>query len=159
MGDNQNVGATCGSPVTRGSPVPKMKLNKIGKIVDNIWNTLPDHHPVELDTFQIMPNHVHFILGIVSGGSRPAPTLGTIVGLFKSECTKQIRRSLDDPNIKIWQRNFWEHVVRDDKSLDKIRGYITTNPKMWPRDRNNPENMDYHPRKSANNPRDSRKKK
>ena len=118
------VGATRGSPIsmTRGSPVHTvrdapayMKLNTMGKIVENIWNTLPDHHPVMLDTFQIMPNHIHFIIQIIdaggsrpidaggsrsndvgasplnAGGSRPAPTtLGTVVGSFKSACSKQI---------------------------------------------------------------------
>jgi len=51
----------------------KMKLNDCGKMVDDVWQSLPDHHPVILDVFQIMPNHVHFIIQIV-GGSRPAPT-------------------------------------------------------------------------------------
>jgi len=83
---------------TRGSPA-HIKINIIGKIIENVWQSLPNHHPVILDAFQIMPNHVHFIIGIgnsggsrrvIAGGSRPAPTLGTIIGLFKSECTKQI---------------------------------------------------------------------
>src|SRR4030042_6515533 len=62
----------------------KMKLNDIGKMVDDVWKTLPDHPRVKLDTIQIMPNHVHFVIQIISGsgvsrlsgGSRPAPTLG-----------------------------------------------------------------------------------
>ncbi|MBU0570414.1 transposase [Patescibacteria group bacterium] len=134
----------------------KMVLNGVGEILKNIWQSLPDHHSVELDTFQIMPNHVHFIIQIVvgatrgspgltrglntTGAPRHAPTLGTIIGLFKSECTKQIRKKLNNPNIIVWQRNYYECILRNEKSLNKIREYIKTNPKIWDRDRNNPEN-------------------
>lgn len=116
-----------------------MELNEMGKIVANMWESLPKHHPVELDAFQIMPNHVHFIIQIVdSGGSRPAPTtLGTIIGLFKSECTKQIH--IGSPKIDVWQRNYYEHIIRTENDLNKIREYINNNPSMWNRDRNNPE--------------------
>jgi len=136
--------------VGRDRPIQKMILNNVGKIVQNTWQSLPNHHSVELDTFQIMPNHIHFVIQIVgatrgspasikTGGSRPAPTLGTIIGLFKSECTKQIRRQSKNPNIIVWQRNYHEHIIRNEKSLNKIRKYIKTNPLMWNRDRNNPK--------------------
>jgi len=124
---------------TRGSPA-HMKLNEMGKIIENVWESLPNHHSVELDVFQIMPNHVHFIIQIVdSGGSRPAPTIGTIVGLFKSECTKQIR--IGSPKIHVWQRNYYEHIIRTENDLNKIRMYISENPDIWDRDRNNPINI------------------
>lgn len=139
---------------TRGSPA-YMKLNEIGKIVENIWKSLPDHHPVELDTFQIMPNHIHFIIQIIDtggsrqnvlGGSRPAPTitLGTIIGLFKSECTKQINivgATRGSPKIHVWQRNYYEHIIRNENDLNKIHEYIGNNLLMWDRDRNNPMNI------------------
>lgn len=133
---------------TRGSPT-HMELNEMGKIIENIWESLPNHHPVKLDTFQIMPNHVHFIIQIVDsggsrpndvGGSRPAPTtVGTIVGLFKSECTKQIR--IGSPKTHVWQRNYYEHIIRTENDLNKIREYIINNSLMWDRDRNNPINI------------------
>lgn len=136
----------------------KILLNKSGKIIVDIWQSLPKHHPVELDTFQIMPNHMHSVIQIVgatrgspaiatvrskpqTGGSRPAPTLGTIIGLFKSECTKKIRRAMENPHINVWQRNYYEHVIRNQKSLNKIRQYISTNPSMWSHDRNNPNRL------------------
>lgn len=168
--------------VGRDRPVQQMVLNNYGEIVQNIWQSLPNHHPVKLDQFQIMPNHVHFIIHIVvgatrgspvargirpnmgglqsnTGGSRPAPTnttttpttaaavgatrgsptLGTIIGLFKSECTKQIRRSMKNSQIKLWQRNYYEHIIRSKNDLIKIRTYINNNPKTWDRDRNNPK--------------------
>ncbi len=127
---------------TRGSPV--MALNKYGEIVRNIWHTIPDHHPVALDAFQMMPNHIHFIiqlLGNRSGGSRPAPTLGIVVGLFKSECTKQIRRAMGDANKIIWQRNYYEHIIKTEESLNQTREYIVKNLISWEFDCNNPLNI------------------
>lgn len=94
---------------------PEMVLNEMGKIVQSVWESLPKHHPVKLDQFQIMPNHVHMIIiirngtGIArrasTGGSRPAPTeykqtLGFIIGLFKSEITKRIRIITNNPEFK-----------------------------------------------------------
>lgn len=128
------VGATRGSPVF-------MKLNEMGLIVDHVINSLPTHHRVELNELQIMPNHIHFIIGLsggspinTSGGSRPAPTLGNIIGLFKSECTKEIRRISDNPNLNVWQRNYYEHIVRDEGDLNRIREYIQNNPINWEQD-------------------------
>jgi len=143
---NQPVG------VGRDRPV-SMVLNDCGKIIELIWRSLPKHHPVELDVFQIMPNHVHFIIHIFNtdrtrpndaGGSRPAPTktkLGTVIGLFKSECSKQIHivgATRGSPEIHIWQRNYYEQIIRNEFDLNKIREYIYSNPLMWERDRNNP---------------------
>lgn len=137
---------------TRGSPA-HMKPNEFGEIVQSIWETLPGHHNVELDIFQLMPNHIHFIIGLSGrsrptptinpGGSRPAPTVGTIVGLFKSECTKQIRRLTNNTKFEIWQRNYYEHIIHTNEDFDKIRAYIQLNPEMWERDRNNPENTSF----------------
>ena len=96
------VGATRGSPAF-------MKLNEMGLIVDGVMNSL-----------QIMPNHIHLIIRL-TGGSRPAPTtVGNIVGLFKSECTKEIRRISNNPDLCIWQRNYYEHIVRDEVDMNRI---------------------------------------
>ena len=71
----------------------KMQINPTGRIVYDIWLSIPKHHTVVLDACQIMPNHMHGIVVINQGGSRPAPTLGMIVGFLKSESTKQINQS------------------------------------------------------------------
>ena len=123
-------------PVTDGPPV-SMILNQYGKIIKNVWESLPKHHPVELDAFQIMPNHVHFILRIISGASRRAPTtLGFIVGMFKTECTAQINKLQNTPGQKIFQRNYYEHIIRNEIELNKIREYIKNNPLFWNQDIN-----------------------
>lgn len=121
----------------------EMKLNELGNIVHDIWKSLPQHHPVELDAIQIMPNHVHFILLISSVGrgiARNAPTFGgvtsgslpCVIRSFKSECSKQIHYLF--PNVHIWQRNYHEHIVRDDGDLNRIREYIIDNPVNWEND-------------------------
>jgi len=125
---NNNVG------VGRDRPI-SMILNQYGKIIENVWESLP--HSVELDVFQIMPNHVHFILHIVLGASRRAPTtLGFIVGMFKTECTKQINKLRNTPGQKIFQRNYYEHIIQNENELIKIRQYIKTNPLFWNQDIN-----------------------
>jgi len=150
VGRDRPSSIKCDRPVS-------MNLNQYGKIIENVWESLPKHHPVELDAFQIMPNHVHFILHIVSGArpmitgasqlfdtgaSRRAPTgtLGFIVGMFKTECSKQINKLRNTPGKKIFQRNYYEHIIHNESDLNKIREYIINNPLMWDRDRNNPVN-------------------
>jgi len=129
-----------------------MKLNEMGKIIENIWESLPKHHTVELDVFQIMPNHVHMIIKIVGGApvagvgaihespdKHDAPLqrslLSKIIGYFKMNSAKTIH--IINPNIRVWQRNYYEHIVRTKTDLNKIREYIKINPQMWEKDQNN----------------------
>jgi len=96
-----------------------------------------------------MPNHLHGIIFIdqpCRGGSRAAPTsefkikpLGQIIGAFKTISTKQINIHQQMPGIPFWQRGFYEHVIRHEKALNRIRDYITTNPLRWELDRENPQ--------------------
>lgn len=134
----------------------KMKTNNLGNLVVSIWESLPNRFPVIIDTYQIMPNHFHGIIVIVGAGLVPAlelgapvtnrapargaptpkqPTLGNIIGAFKSLSTNTRAQ------CKFWQRNYYEHIIRNETELFKIREYITLNPLMWERDRNNPENL------------------
>lgn len=75
-----------------------------------------------------------------TGGSRPAPTLGMIVGLFKSESTKQIRRLTNNQLFVVWQRSYYEHIIRNEFELNRIRQYIKNNPCDWDNDKNNFKN-------------------
>jgi REP element-mobilizing transposase RayT len=125
--------------------LPKIKLNQNGKIINEIWKTLPNHHNVILDEFCIMPNHIHFILIIKNnlnennngalennnkGASRRAPTqLGFVIGMFKTETTKQINKLNQTPGIQLWQRNYYEHIIRNEKEYLRIKEYIRGNPK------------------------------
>ena len=91
-----------------------------------------------------MPNHFHGI--IIRDGASPSPTyLGRIIGSFKSQCAvdylKYIRKNNLNLSAKIWQRNFHDHIIRNDKSLNKIRGYIINNPATWENDIENPDRI------------------
>ena len=82
-----------------------------------------------------------------SGASHRAPTggyqtLGFIVGMFKTESTKQINILRKTPGQRLFQRNFYEHIIRNENNLNEIREYIKNNPQMWDRDRNNPKNWE-----------------
>jgi putative transposase len=122
----------------------EMIVNNIGKAILDVWNSLPHRFPgIGLDTFVLMPNHVH---GIITVGAQfiapdlaipiPSPKLGQVVRTFKAAATSQVRQNLD-PDFA-WQRNYYEHVIRNEKSLNRIREYIITNPCRWGLDRENP---------------------
>ena len=127
-------------------------LSNIGRIVAQSWVWLGDHHPyVDLDAWVIMPNHVHGIILILDddivpcdrrGGSRTALTrtapttakrkpLGRLIGAFKTVSTKRINEIRHTPEDRFWQRNYWEHIIRDESSLAQIRQYVINNPARW----------------------------
>jgi putative transposase len=75
----------------------------------------------------------------------PVPALGTIIGAFKSRCVKDYLKYIDDNDLnesaKIWQRNYYEHIIRDKPELTAIRNYIKSNPANWAKDKENPLNF------------------
>ncbi len=113
-------------------------INATGKIVERSWKWLGEHFPnVELDEFVIMPNHLHGIVIINEprrGGSRTAPTepktkpLGRLIGAFKTTSTKAINLRNGSSGTAFWQRGYYEHVIRNDNDLHRIRTYIQNNP-------------------------------
>lgn len=132
-------------------------LNEYGLVVQQTWHDLPNHFQhIVLDQFIIMPNHLHGV--IVFGGDTSARTsvrtsavgaqhaaplqcvqnphvisgsLGAVVRSFKSAVTKRINTHRCTPGHPVWQRNYYEHVIRDDRDLVNTRQYITTNPTRW----------------------------
>ena len=123
--------------------------SSIGQSAQTQWQALPDRFPnIQLDTFVIMPNHIHGILHItdvgapLAGAQPPRPNTGrpqgsplhAVVGAYKSlvfkhalAAAKQNQQTLGP----LWQRNYWEHVVRNEAELHAIREYIQNNPKQW----------------------------
>ncbi|MDX1640557.1 MAG: transposase, partial [Balneolaceae bacterium] len=114
--------------------------------------------------FVIMPNHMHAIFRIVaniqelgqptvgaygdtplrdhkSEFKSPSKTVGAIVRGYKSTVTKQINLVRQTPGQKVWQRNYYEHIIRNEKSLNRIRDYILNNPASWEEDQNHPGNF------------------
>jgi len=129
----------------------KMVLNDAGKIVRDEWlKTAEIRTEIELDEFIVMPNHVHGIIFIVDGyrrGDPPvAPTkpgpkpksIGSIMAGFKSAVTKRINQMRNTSEFTVWQRNYWEHIIRDEHDLNRIREYIINNPLRWELDNDNP---------------------
>ena len=138
----------------------EMQLNDAGQMVQFQWEALSQRFPnVELDEFVVMPNHFHGIIVITGKGNvqtgQPQgiaptdeydPALGDIVGAWKSIVTDEYIRGVHQLNWqpfdrKLWQRNYWEHIVRDEPDLNRIREYIINNPANWQSDENNPKNV------------------
>ena len=138
----------------------EMILNEFGKIAAECWRAIPDHFPfVELGAYVIMPNHVHGIIMIrnvdapsnvgatqwvapITPGKRPKGpkrgSLGAILGAYKMAVTRRIGRELNATGI--WQRNYYEHIVRGEQDLQNKTDYIHANPSLWDEDDNNPRN-------------------
>jgi len=140
-----------------------MWLNDAGRMVSEGWLKLPGKFPaVALDEHMIMPNHFHGIICIVGaplaapdfelrhmnkgaeitnqGAASSAPTLGSIMRVFKSMSAIDVNRVLDRSGVPVWQRNYYERVIRDERELDAARKYILENPIKWHLDRENPAN-------------------
>ena len=124
----------------------EMELNDYGEIALAYWQDLPEHHlHVRLDSFIVMPNHIHGIVVIrdIAAGleqikRRP---LSEIVRVFKTTSSRRINKIRGMIGTPVWQRSYWEHVIRNDRTLDRIRNYILTNPLRWHLDRENPERI------------------
>ncbi|MGZ9262635.1 MAG: transposase [Candidatus Binatia bacterium] len=128
-----------------------MQLNECGSLVASEWCRTSAIRPhVALDEFVVMPNHFHSIVAIE--GSRrgvlryahprfqsPSQSLGSIVRGFKSATTTLINSMRNSPGAPVWQRNYYEHVIRNESELIGIREYIANNPHQWSLDRENPQ--------------------
>jgi len=137
----------------------KMRLNKTGKMIKLIWDELPENYPgVNTDVFVVMPNHIHGIIVLSPVGATPrgcpppgqaqgpAPTISLpdVIHRFKSLTTTRYRQNrtrniLHSLSERLWQRNYYEHVIRNEEKLNLIRRYILYNPLQWQYDRENPE--------------------
>lgn len=142
--------------VVDGSMTPSQQ----GRIVELCWQRISQHFPtVEVDSFTLMPNHVHGVLWFSGRGkacrrvgaqhAAPLPpnqkalaiepsSLATIVRSFKSAATKHVNEIRGTPGFPLWQRNYYEHIIRNEEELTRIRNYIVNNPLQWELDRENP---------------------
>ena len=124
----------------------EIRLSEEGKIAESCWIEIPDHFPeVELHDFVIMPDHIHGVLEITVGANHhspeksndsnkqkfrsPSKTIGSIIRGYKIGVTKLIRRN--NPELKVWQRDYYEHIIRNTESFERICQYIRNNPKNW----------------------------
>jgi REP element-mobilizing transposase RayT len=144
----------------------KIRLGKAGEIVADEWvKTTKIRHEVDLDTFVVMPNHFHAIVWLLCRGADvetenvstvqvtptkksnqpvgPQPqSIGALMAGFKSAVTKRINKYQDTPGHPFWQRNYYEHVIRDEEELNRARQYMfMDNPKKWMEDEENPMDL------------------
>ncbi len=119
----------------------KVSLSAFGEVAKSCWQAIPTHFPqVIIDQFIVMPNHMHGILFIrpLVGAQHAAPlrhdrpnvqpgSLGAIVRSYKAAVTKQIRELQCTPALIVWQRNYYERVIRDEVELEQMRFYILHN--------------------------------
>ena len=119
----------------------EMKLNDFGNMIADTRKWLENQYPyVESLHSVVMPNHLHGLLMIHDndgrGGSRSAPTgykrkpLGRLIGAFKTVSTKQINLLRHTEGAVVWQRNYYEHIIRNEREMDNIWKYIEANPLM-----------------------------
>jgi REP element-mobilizing transposase RayT len=146
------VGAHGGAPAFDDRDgAAHMELSAYGRIVTDGWHhSAQIRQEIELDAFVVMPNHIHGIV-VVRGGRayRRAPlpsdedqrqprSLGSFIAGFKNATTVRINTLRGIPGQPFWQRNYYEHVIRDETELHCIRQYIANNPMQWEMDRENP---------------------
>jgi putative transposase len=141
----------------------KMQSNDAGRMVQTVWKEIPVYYAgVAIDAFVVMPNHIHGIIVLVGAApcGRPrleVPALGQargpastiaislpdVVHRFKTMTTKHYADGVKQRGWppfpgQLWQRNYYEHIIRDEQSLNRIRQYIADNPAQWALDRENP---------------------
>jgi REP element-mobilizing transposase RayT len=141
----------------------EMTLNENGKIIPQCWYDLPNHYlNCSLDSFIVMPNHIHGIIVIsnentVGNGFKPFPNhgLSEIMRGFKTFSSRKINAAgngskpfptIDAKNIDSfqWQKSFFDHIIRNEESLNRIRQYIMYNPLKWELDIENRDNKSLH---------------
>jgi putative transposase len=118
----------------------RMSLNEYGEIVQAAWDDLPYHyHNINLHEFVIMPNHVHGIVGMIDTGEAIAKkhALPEIIRAFKTFSARRINEKCETPGVPLWQRNYYERIIRDELAYTTITDYIRTNPQRWIDDPNN----------------------
>ena len=120
-----------------------MHLNNVGRIAHDIWERISSHFPgVILDEWVVMPNHIHGIIIIadsVGGAASRRSPVSVVVGSYKSAVAKRIGNLKGTPAGSVWQRGYYDHVIRNPAAMDRIRRYIAENPARWSRDPENPE--------------------
>jgi REP element-mobilizing transposase RayT len=132
-------------------------LSALGRIVEQVWRHLPRHFPgIELDCLVVMPNHLHCILVLAGRPGAGSPvkrgshnqdnhprgtasgSVAAVVQNAKSIAARRVNDARAAPGAPVWQRNYYERIIRDDAELSRIRRYIEENPARWAFDGHHP---------------------
>ncbi len=140
----------------------EMRLNRFGELAGRRILLLQEYFPIHIYSWVVMPNHIHMILVLEdsskgeaselmrgkflsrSADASPLPngtkrgSLGAIIQNYKSVTSRQINQMRFTPGKLVWQRNYYEHIIRDELEMSRIHDYIIANPISWSAD---PENQ------------------
>jgi putative transposase len=133
----------------------EMRLSREGNIVNQEIKKIPEYYPnIEMDTFIIMPNHIHGIIVLTEpvGAIHESPLrmtqyqrrimkLPKIIGRYKMITAKEINILRRSSGVPIWQRGYYEHIIRNERELNNIHDYIANNPVKWFYDDENPNKL------------------
>lgn len=118
--------------VGEGFPLPQ--LSCCGEIVDKWIQRIPEKYPeISVHRYVIMPNHIHLLLSMSKDDGRgdPSPTVDAAMGWLKYQATKEINIARNTVGEKVFQRSFYDHVVRNYDDYLEINKYIYNNPRHW----------------------------
>jgi len=121
------------SQILHEKDIPRIILSKYGKIVEYYINSINKiYNNIKIYDYIIMPNHIHFICMINNSGSSRTPTPTNAKIPFIVSTLKRLTNK--DFKDKIWQRNYYEHIIRNEKEFLEILTYIHNNPYTWHKD-------------------------
>lgn len=122
----------------------QMRLTAAGEMIRKTWQEIPAYYAgIALDAYVVMPNHLHGVVVLLRQGQAqgPAPTenlltLPDIMHRYKTLTTKRYADGVKHCGWRpfpgrLWQRNYWERIIRDERELQNIREYIANNPACW----------------------------
>ena len=110
----------------------QMVLSEIGRIAATKINKISSHHPgVDVIDYVVMPNHIHMLISLQN--QIKDSSLSTIIGSYKSGVSREVRQTF--PGLDLWQRSFWDHVIRDERDLLMHSEYINANIDRWHKDK------------------------
>lgn len=121
--------------------LPEIKLTLAGKVVDDVIKKIADRFGVRIDRYIIMPNHLHMIISITDSELfrsihestlQSRSVLSKVIGYIKMNSSKQIR--LKSGDIKVWQRSYHDHIIRNEKDYQNIYNYVEYNALKWKED-------------------------
>jgi putative transposase len=121
-----------------------MQLTAFGDIARSHWQQLSQHHSnVIMDESIVMPNHLHGII-ILESSVDSTKSISEIIRGFKTFSAKAINKERSLRGVPVWQRNYYERIIRNELELDRVRQYIINNPRNWDADKNNQNQSSTH---------------
>jgi putative transposase len=121
-----------------------IELNTLGDLARSHWQQLSQHHPnIIIDESIVMPNHLHGII-ILESSLDYKKSISEVIRGFKTFSAKVINKKRGLCGVPVWQRNYYDRIIRNELELDRVRQYIINNPRNWDADKNNQNQSSTH---------------